>query len=57
MLQYFDYVKNTGCAERILTANLFVRHLQDSIDKTRQNCGMEKRYMLITFFGILEQYQ
>ena len=57
MLRYFDYVKNTGCAEGILTANLFVGHLQDSIDKTRQNCGMEKRYMLITFFGILEQYQ
>lgn len=49
MLQYFDYVKNIRCAEGILTANLFVRHLQDSIDKTRQNYGMEERYMLITF--------
>ncbi|MBD9164161.1 MAG: hypothetical protein EGP80_09640, partial [Blautia wexlerae] len=29
------------------TTDSFVRHLQDSIDKIKQNRGMEERYMLL----------
>ena len=47
MLQFLDYVKNTGRAEEISTTDPFVRHLQDSIDKIKQNRGMEERYMLL----------
>ena len=47
MLQFLDYVKNTERTEGILTTNSFVRHLQDSIDKIKQNRGMEERYMLL----------
>ena len=47
LLQFLDYVKNTGRAEEISTTDPFVRHLQDSIDKIKQNRGMEERYMLL----------
>lgn len=47
LLQFLNYVKNTGRAEEISTTDPFVRHLQDSIDKIKQNRGMEERYMLL----------
>lgn len=47
LLQFLDYVKNTGRTEGISTTDPFVRHLQDSIDKIKQNRGMEERYMLL----------
>ena len=47
MLQFLDYVKNTGRTEEISTTDPFVRHLQDSIDKIKQNRRMEERYMLL----------
>lgn len=47
LLQFLDYVKNTGRTEGISTTDSFVRHLQDSIDKIKQNRGMEERYMLL----------
>ena len=47
LLQFLNYVKNTGRAEEISTTDSFVRHLQDSIDKIKQNRGMEERYMLL----------
>ena len=47
LLQFLDYVKNTGRTEEISTTDSFVRHLQDSIDKIKQNRGMEERYMLL----------
>ena len=47
LLQFLDYVKNTGRTEEISTTDPFVRHLQDSIDKIKQNRGMEERYMLL----------
>ena len=40
LLQFLNYVKNTGRAEEISTTDPFVRHLQDSIDKIiRRWCG------------------
>lgn len=47
LLQFLDYVKNTGRTEGTSTTDSFVRHLQDSIDKIKQNRGMEERYMLL----------
>lgn len=47
LLQFLDYVKNTGRTEEISTTDPFVRHLQDSINKIKQNRGMEERYMLL----------
>lgn len=47
LLQFLDYVKNTGRTENISTTDPFVRHLQDSIDKIKQDRGMEERYMLL----------
>ena len=47
LLQFLDYVKNIGRTEEISTTDPFVRHLQDSIDKIKQNRGMEERYMLL----------
>lgn len=47
LLQFLNYVKNTGRTEEISTTDPFVRHLQDSIDKIKQNRGMEERYMLL----------
>ena len=47
LLQFLDYVKNTGRTEGISMTDPFVRHLQDSIDKIKQNRGMEERYMLL----------
>lgn len=47
LLQFLDYVKNTGRTEGISTTDSFVRYLQDSIDKIKQNRGMEERYMLL----------
>ena len=40
LLQFLNYVKNTGRTEEISTTDPFVRHLQDSIDKIKQNRGM-----------------
>ena len=47
LLQFLDYVKNTGRREVISTTDLFVRHLQDTIDKIKLDRGMEERYMLL----------
>ena len=47
LLQFLDYVKNTGRKEAISTTDPFVRHLQDTIDKIKQNRSMEERYMLL----------
>mgnify|MGYP004570149707 CR=1 FL=1 len=47
LLQFLDYVKNTGRKEVISTTDPFVRHLQDTIDKIKQNRSMEERYMLL----------
>lgn len=47
LLQFLDYVKNTGREEDVLTTDPFVRHLQDTIDKIKLDRGMEERYMLL----------
>ena len=47
LLQFLDYVKNTGRKEDISTTDPFVRHLQDTIDKIKLDRGMEERYMLL----------
>lgn len=47
LLQFLDYVKNTGREEEISTTDPFVRHLQDMIDKIKLDRGMEERYMLL----------
>ena len=47
LLQFLDYVKNTGRKEEILTTDPFVRHLQNTIDKIKLDRGMEERYMLL----------
>lgn len=47
LLQFLDYVKNTGRKEGVSTIDPFVRHLQDTIDKIKLNRGMEERYMLL----------
>lgn len=47
LLQFLDYVKNTGRTETIFTTDSFVRHLQDTIDAIKQNRSMEERYMLL----------
>ena len=47
LLQFLDYVKNTGREEEISTTDPFVRHLQDTIDKIKLDRGMEERYMLL----------
>ena len=47
LLQFLDYVKNTGRREVISTTDPFVRHLQDTIDKIKLDRGMEERYMLL----------
>ena len=47
LLQFLDYVKNTGRKEVVSTIDPFVRHLQDTIDKIKLNRGMEERYMLL----------
>ena len=47
LVQFLDYVKNTGRKEDISTTDPFVRHLQDTIDKIKLNRGMEERYMLL----------
>ena len=46
-MQFLDYVKNTGREEEISTTDLFVRHLQNTIDKIKLDRGMEERYMLL----------
>ena len=47
LLQFLDYVKNTGRKKVVSTIDPFVRHLQDTIDKIKLNRGMEERYMLL----------
>ncbi len=47
LLQFLDYVKNTGRKEVGTIANSFVRHLQNTIDKIKLDRGMEERYMLL----------
>ncbi len=47
LLQFLDYVKDTGRTEVISTTDSFVRHLQDTIDKIKLDRGMEERYMLL----------
>ena len=47
LLQFLDYVKNTGRKEEISTTDPFVRRLQDTIDKIKLDRGMEERYMLL----------
>ena len=47
LLQFLDYVKDTGRTETISTTDPFVRHLQDTIDAIKQNRSMEERYMLL----------
>lgn len=47
LLQFLDYVKNTGRTESILTEDPFVRHLQNTIDNIKLDRGMEERYMLL----------
>ena len=47
LLQFLDYVKDTGRTETISTTDSFVRHLQNTIDAIKQNRSMEERYMLL----------
>ena len=47
LLQFLDYVKDTGRTETISTTDPFVRHLQHTIDAIKQNRSMEERYMLL----------
>lgn len=47
LLQFLDYVKNTGRKESTTSVNLFVRHIQEHIDNIKQNRSMEERYMLL----------
>ena len=47
LVQFLDYVKNTGRIETIETTDPFVRQLQNTIDKIKLNRGMEERYMLL----------
>ena len=47
LLQFLDYVKNTGRTESILTEDPFVRHLQNTIDNIKLDRGMEERYILL----------
>ena len=47
LLQFLDYVKDTGRTETISVTDPFVRHLQDTIDAIKQNRNMEERYMLL----------
>ena len=47
LLQFLDYVKNTGRNETIVSTDSFVRHIQENIDKIKQNRSMEERYMLL----------
>ena len=47
LMQFLDYVKNTGRKETISTVDPFVRHLQNTIDAIKQNRSMEERYMLL----------
>ena len=47
LLQFLDYVKDTGRTETISTTDPFVRHLQNTIDAIKQNHSMEERYMLL----------
>ena len=47
LLQFLDYVKDTGRTETISTTDSFVRRLQNTIDAIKQNRSMEERYMLL----------
>ena len=47
LLQFLDYVKNTGRKEGIPATDPFVRRLQNTIDKIKLDRGMEERYMLL----------
>lgn len=47
LLEFLDYVKNTGRRKEISTADPFVRHLQNTIDTIKQDHSMEERYMLL----------
>lgn len=47
LMQFLDYVKNTGRKETISTVDPFVRHLQNTINAIKQNRSMEERYMLL----------
>lgn len=47
LLEFLDYVKNTGRRKEISTADPFVRHLQNTIDTIKQDRSMEERYMLL----------
>lgn len=47
LLEFLDYVKNTGRRKEISTAYPFVRHLQNTIDTIKQDRSMEERYMLL----------
>ena len=47
LMQFLDYVKNTGRKETISTVDPFVRHLQNTIDTIKQDRSMEERYMLL----------
>ena len=47
LLQFLDYVKDTGRTGTVSTTDSFVRHLQVTIDTIKQNRSMEERYMLL----------
>ena len=47
LLEFLDYVKNTGRRKEISTADPFVRHVQNTIDTIKQDRSMEERYMLL----------
>ena len=47
LLEFLDYVKNTGRRKEISTADPFVKHLQNTIDTIKQDRSMEERYMLL----------
>ena len=47
LLEFLDYVKNTGRRKEISTADPFVRHLQNTIDTIKQDRSIEERYMLL----------
>ena len=47
LLEFLDYVKNTGRRKEISTTDPFVRHLQNAIDTIKQDRSMEERYMLL----------
>lgn len=47
LLEFLDYVKNTGRRKEISTEDPFVRHLQNTIDTIKQDRSMEERYMLL----------